>query len=148
MMIWGRDPVPRNRVLSGLTTMRALLTSGIKAILAVATLSTAAHWTLRVQRETTAAPVPVASLADPVATGSIEPRPVERQIERSAVPAGMPAAVVQPAPRPVAASGLDQSHLAALIAGSAPAKPKVAKAATRTASAEKAPPVEKVAAKR
>ena len=143
MMNWGRDPVPRNRVLSGLTTMRALLTSGIKAILAVATLSTAAHWTLRVQRESTAAPVPVASLADPVATGSIEPRP----IERSAAAASMPASATQPAPRPPAASGLDQSHLAALIAGSAPAKPKLAKA-TRTASAEKATPVEKVAAKR
>ena len=143
----GRDPVRRNRVLSGLTTMRALLTSGIKAILAVAALSTAAHWTLRVQRESTAAPVPVASLADPVATGSIEPRPIERQAERSVAAASMPAAATQPAPRPVAASGLDQSHLAALIAGSAPAKPKLAKA-TRTASAEKAPPVEKVAAKR
>jgi hypothetical protein len=54
--------------------MRALLTSGIKAILAVAALSTAAHWTLRVQRETAAPAVPVASLTDPVATGSIEAR--------------------------------------------------------------------------
>ncbi|MCJ2018103.1 MULTISPECIES: hypothetical protein [unclassified Methylobacterium] len=128
--------------------MRALLTSGIKAILAVAALSTAAHWTLRVQRESTAAPVPVASLADPVATGSIEPRPIERQAERSVAAASMPAGATQPAPRPAVASGLDQSHLAALIAGAAPAKPKVAKATTRTASAEKAPAVEKVAAKR
>jgi hypothetical protein len=33
--------------------MRRLLTGGIKAILAVAALSTAAHWTLRLQREPT-----------------------------------------------------------------------------------------------
>lgn len=125
--------------------MRALLTSGIKAILAVAALSTAAHWTLRVQRETAALAVPVASLTDPVATGSIEPRPVERPLA-----AGAPTSVTPPAPRPVAApaSGLDQSHLAALIAGSAPPKPKVAKVSTKTASADKAQPVEKVAAKR
>jgi hypothetical protein len=58
----------------------------------------------------------------------------------------------QPVPAPV--SGLDQTHLAALIAGAAPPKGKIAKAATRTASAERAPPteraptVEKVAARR
>ncbi|WP_331327893.1 hypothetical protein [Methylobacterium fujisawaense] len=58
--------------------MRALLTSGIKAILGIAALSTAAHWTLRVQRESAAPAVATASLAEPAATGSIEPRRVER----------------------------------------------------------------------
>ncbi|MBN6824674.1 hypothetical protein JRF84_34520, partial [Methylobacterium organophilum] len=58
--------------------MRALLTSGIKAILGIAALSTAAHWTLRVQRESAAPAVATASLAEPTATGSIEPRRVER----------------------------------------------------------------------
>ncbi|WP_331311628.1 hypothetical protein [Methylobacterium oryzae] len=56
--------------------MRALLTSGIKAILGIAALSTAAHWTLRVQRESAAPAVATASLAEPAATGSIEPRRV------------------------------------------------------------------------
>jgi hypothetical protein len=128
--------------------MRALLTSGIKAILAVAALSTAAHWTLRVQRESTAAPMPVAAIPDPVATGSIEPRQAERQVERPAAVASVPPSATGPRSPAAPASGLDQSHLAALIAGAAPAKPKVAKATTKTASAEKAPPVEKVAAKR
>ena len=55
-------------------------------------------------------------------------------------------------PPPV--SGFDQTHLAALIAGAKPPKPKVAKAATKTASvvktasAEKTPPAEKAAARR
>jgi len=114
--------------------MRALLTGGIKAILGIAALSTAAHWTLRVQRESApASPIAAfAGLPDPAATGSIEPRrPV------SAVAAVAPAAVV-PAPT----AGLDQGHLASLIAGATPAKAKVAKAATKTAAAEK------VAAKR
>lgn len=108
--------------------MRALLTGGIKAILGIAALSTAAHWTLRVQRESTpASPIAAfASLPDPAATGSIEPRR----------PAS--AAALVPAP----AAGLDQGHLAALIAGAAPAKAKVAKTATKTAAADK------VAAKR
>lgn len=56
--------------------MRALLTGGIKAILGIAAISTAAHWTLRVQRESASAS-PIAAFAstpDPVATGSIEPR--------------------------------------------------------------------------
>ncbi|MCJ2140982.1 hypothetical protein [Methylobacterium sp. E-066] len=113
--------------------MRALLTGGIKAILGIAALSTAAHWTLRVQRESTpASPIAAfASLPDPAATGSIEPRrPVS-------------AAAIAPAPvMPAPTAGLDQGHLAALIAGATPAKAKVAKAATKTASAEK------VAAKR
>lgn len=127
--------------------MRALLTGGIKAILAVAVLSTAAHWTLRMQRDS-AAPAPVAaSLPDPVATGSIEPRAIDRQADRP----GAVAAVSAPGPSSGAgigpASGLDQSHLAALIAGAKPPKPKVAKTATKTASAEKIPS-DKGAAKR
>ena len=117
--------------------MRALLTGGIKAILAVAALSTAAHWTLRVQRQA-ARPVAVAALPEPVATGSIEPRRVERPLAA----AGAPSAPVVPAAGIGPVSGLDQTHLATLIAGATPSKPKLAKAATRTASAEK------VAAKR
>ncbi|MCJ2058769.1 hypothetical protein MKL09_19740 [Methylobacterium sp. J-048] len=111
--------------------MRALLTGGIKAILGIAALSTAAHWTLRVQRESTpASPIAAfASLPDPAATGSIEPRrPVS-------APAVVPAPVAMPAP----GAGLDQGHLAALIAGATPAKAKVAKVATKTAAAEKVP---------
>ncbi|SDN45312.1 hypothetical protein SAMN05216360_108184 [Methylobacterium phyllostachyos] len=114
--------------------MRALLTSGIKAILAVAALSTAAHWTLRVQRES-AISVAAAAVPDPVATGSIAPRRVEPPLA-AASPAPAPAV-----PAPSSASGLDQSHLAALMAGAAPprkaAKP-VTKPATKTASVEKA----------
>ena len=80
--------------------MRALLTSGIKAILAVAALSTAAHWALRVQRE--AAPAAsVASIPDPVATGSIEPRATERPLAAigapaSAISSAMPSATSSP----------------------------------------------------
>jgi hypothetical protein len=117
--------------------MRALLTGGIKAILAVAVLSTAAHWTLRVQRESPA-PLPVAAgVPDPVVTGSIEPRRVERPVAVASAPpvAAVPVSAAKVAP----ASGLDQTHLAALIAGATPPKPKVAKAATKTASAEKTP---------
>ncbi|WCS27017.1 hypothetical protein LOK46_09445 [Methylobacterium sp. NMS14P] len=124
--------------------MRALLTSGIKAILGIAALSTAAHWTLRVQRESAAPAVATASLAEPAATGSIEPR----RVERAAALAPAPVAAAAPAPAARAAAGLDQSHLAALIAGTTPPKPKLAKTATKTASAEKAPVAEKVAAKR
>ncbi|KAA0121453.1 hypothetical protein CIW48_23945 [Methylobacterium sp. P1-11] len=126
--------------------MRALLTSGIKAILGIAALSTAAHWTLRVQRES-AVPVATASLAEPAATGSIEPRRVERAA--ALAPTSAPASVS--APVPVAArvpAGLDQSHLAALIAGATPSKPKLAKTATKTASAEKTPSAEKAAVRR
>ena len=109
--------------------MRALLTGGIKAILGIAALSTAAHWTLRVQRESApASPIAAfASMPDPAATGSIEPR--------RPVSAAAPAPAFVPAPT----AGLDQGHLAALIAGASPAKTKVAKATTKTASAEKAP---------
>lgn len=83
--------------------MRRLLTGGIKAILAIAALSTAAHWALRVQREP-AAPAPATAMAaipDPVSTGSITPRKIERQ----------------QAPTPTAAQGLDQQHLLKLISG-------------------------------
>ncbi len=122
--------------------MRALLTGGIKAILAVAALSTAAHWTLRVQREA-ALPVAAAAVSEPVATGSIEPRRVERPLAAASPPPApvVPAAGIGPV------SGLDQTHLATLIAGATPSKPKLAKAATRTASAEKVA-AEKVAARR
>ncbi|WP_457105132.1 hypothetical protein [Methylobacterium sp. P5_C11] len=124
--------------------MRALLTGGIKAILGIAALSTAAHWTLRVQRDSPA-PIPVAaSIPDPVATGSIEPRRVERTASLA------PAPVTPPVPVAAAraASGLDQSHLAALIAGAAPPKPKLAKAAAKTASADKTASAEKASARR
>jgi hypothetical protein len=139
--------------------MRALLTSGIKAILAVAALSTAAHWALRVQREAATPAVsvakssdPVARAPDPVVTGSVEPRQAVRPAPAVAGAALAGSTAAQPVPAPV--SGLDQTHLAALIAGTAPPKGKIAKAATRTASAERAPPteraptVEKVAARR
>ncbi len=69
--------------------MRALLTSGIKAILGIAALSTAAHWTLRVQRESAAPATATARPAEPTVTGSIEPRRVERAA--ALVPASVPA---------------------------------------------------------
>ena len=79
--------------------MRRLLTGGIKAILAIAALSTAAHWALRVQRDPVAAVARGPALPDPATTGSIEPRKVERP-------------VVAEGPT----RGLDQQHLGALIA--------------------------------
>lgn len=81
--------------------MRGLLTGGVKAILAIAALSTAAHWALRVQREPAPSARALASLPDPVTTGSIEPRRVER---------------ASGAKVETAASSLDQDHLASLIA--------------------------------
>ena len=48
------EPVAFQRFVPGLTIMRRLLTGGIKAILAIAALSTAAHWAMRIQREPTA----------------------------------------------------------------------------------------------
>ncbi|WP_375456783.1 hypothetical protein [uncultured Methylobacterium sp.] len=99
--------------------MRGLLTGGVKAILAIAALSTAAHWALRVQR----GPAPdghglsnqaLASLPDPATTGSIEPRKVERM------------AVAPPAPK--ASASLDQDHLSALIASTTGTRTKVQKA--------------------
>lgn len=118
------DPALRLRVLSGLTSMRALLTGGIKAILAIAALSTAAHWALRVQRD---APTPVptlASLSDPTTTGSIEPRRTERPVLPKGPdlkPADIKAAATKlpDAKASQTTSGLDQMHLSALIAGAA-----------------------------
>lgn len=95
--------------------MRRLLTGGIKAILAIAALSTAAHWAMRVQRDPAGAPSAMAAIPDPVTTGSIEPRKVERPPE---------------APKAVS-TGLDQRHLSALIAETAPEKPKAQKAAAK-----------------
>jgi hypothetical protein len=95
--------------------MRALLTGGIKAILAIAALSTAAHWALRVQREPTAPAPAMATLPEPTTTGSIEPRRIERPAAKG----------VERAPEKApAAAGLDQTHLAALIADATGAKPK------------------------
>ena len=79
--------------------MRRLLTGGIKAILAIAALSTAAHWALRVHREPAAAIARAPVLPEPTTTGSIEPRRVE-----------------SPAVAETATRGLDQQHLGALIA--------------------------------
>lgn len=87
--------------------MRRLLTGGIKAILAIAALSTAAHWALRVQRDPAeaAATTGMAAIPDPASTGSINPRKVERP--------AIPEAVAQ---------GFDQEHLLKLISGSMPEK--------------------------
>ena len=97
--------------------MRRLLTSGIKAILAVAALSTAAHWAMRVQREPEPQQNAMASIPDPVTTGSIVPR----KVERAAPPAAAVESVTQ---------GLDQQHLMKLFSN---------------ASAEKKAPVKAVA---
>lgn len=93
--------------------MRALLTGGVKAILAIAALSTAAHWALRVQRDPAPRAQALASLPDPVTTGSIEPRRVERGV------------AAQPASK--ASASLDQDHLSALIASTTGTKPKLPK---------------------
>ena len=85
--------------------MRRILTSGIKAILAIAVLSTAAHWALRLQRGPQAPALPVATLPDPVSTGSIAPRKVEALSGASVMTAS--------------ADGFDQEHLAKLMAGAA-----------------------------
>ncbi|AWN37010.1 hypothetical protein [Methylobacterium radiodurans] len=93
--------------------MRRLLTGGIKAILAIAALSTAAHWTLRVQREQ---PTTLArAIPEPTTTGSIAPSQAERA----------PAAAAAPA------RGLDQQHLGALIASHSGEKARVQKANAR-----------------
>lgn len=94
--------------------MRRLLTGGIKAILAIALLSTAAHWALRVQREPASSTTHLAALPDPVTTGSIEPK-----------------AAVQPAVAKAepAARGLDQGHLSALIASTTADKTRPQKSA-------------------
>lgn len=97
--------------------MRRLLTGGIKAILAIAALSTAAHWALRVQREQ---PTTLArAISEPTTTGSIAPRQAE--------------------PAPALASparGLDQQHLGALIASHSAEKARVQKASTRDTTRE------------
>lgn len=96
--------------------MRRLLTGGIKAIVAIAALSTAAHWAMRVQRAPTTAPAPVAAVKDPVATGSIHTRSggsltVDRVADVT--------------------SGLDQKRLGELISGAGMNKPRVEKAVAR-----------------
>lgn len=96
--------------------MRRLLTGGIKAIVAIAALSTAAHWAMRVQRAPTAVPAPVAAVKDPVATGSIPMRSAESPASER--PADM-------------TRGLDQKHLGELFSGATGNKPKVEKAAAR-----------------
>ena len=133
----GRDPVHRSGVHSGFDCMRSLLTSGIKAILAVAALSTGIHWALRLQRDSDGLTTPaIASIADPEMTGSISPRasappPPAAETRQAVAPA--PEAPAPLASRPAQArapqpSELDQSHLAALMANaSAPAPKKAAK---------------------
>lgn len=96
--------------------MRRLLTNGIKAIVAIAALSTAAHWAMRIQRAPAPSVVPVAAVKDPVSTGSIPVRAV-------ASPAGDRLADVT--------RGLDQKHLGELISGAAVTKPKVEKTAAK-----------------
>ncbi|KQP61341.1 hypothetical protein [Methylobacterium sp. Leaf108] len=103
--------------------MRRLLTGGIKAILAIAALSTAAHWALRVQREPAAeARAAAAAPADPVTTGSIAPRGGDRTSVEATKASGKDGA-----------AGFDQRRLSELIAGTAPekAKPKRAETAKR-----------------
>ncbi|NEU13423.1 hypothetical protein G3T14_14965 [Methylobacterium sp. BTF04] len=92
--------------------MRRLLTGGIKAILAIAALSTAAHWAMRVQREPSTLERVAATHSDPVTTGSIEPR--------------KPSLAVEDVTR-----GLDQRRLSELMAGAVPEKPKVQKAVAK-----------------
>lgn len=99
--------------------MRRFLTSGIKAILAIAVLSTAAHWAMRVQREPASPALPVAALADPVTTGSIAARKSERLAPEAAV---MPATL---------GGGVDKDHLAKLMAGAASERPKLQKAVAK-----------------
>ncbi|MEA1832317.1 hypothetical protein U8607_09495 [Methylobacterium durans] len=96
--------------------MRRLLSGGIKAILAIAALSTAAHWAMRVQREPAGRPAAVAAIPDPVTTGSIE-TPKASAARQS---------LAEGAPR-----GLDQDHLSALIASATGDKPKVQKAVAK-----------------
>lgn len=129
----GRDPVHRSGVHSGFDCMRSLGTSGIKAILAVAALSTGIHWALRLQRNSDGLTTPaIASIADPEMTGSISPRasaPPTAETRQAVAPA--PEAPAPLASRPAQARApqppaLDHSHLAALIA-TAPAPAPVPK---------------------
>ncbi|GAA0253262.1 hypothetical protein LNAOJCKE_2831 [Methylorubrum aminovorans] len=99
--------------------MRRFLTGGIKAILAIAVLSTAAHWAMRVQRDPASPALPVAALADPVTTGSISSQKSERPAVQAAVVPGS------------LGGGLDQDHLAKLMAGAASDRPKLQKAVAK-----------------
>ena len=101
--------------------MRGLLTGGVKAILAIAALSTAAHWAMRVQRDPAPSAPTVAALPDPVTTGSIEPR----RVERPAVEPVRKDARLDKDPR------LDQDHLSALIASTTGPVPKAQKAVAK-----------------
>ncbi|KQP03284.1 hypothetical protein [Methylobacterium sp. Leaf93] len=96
--------------------MRRLLTGGIKAIVAIAALSTAAHWAMRVQRAPTAMPAPLAAAKDPVSTGSILTRSAESPTRERLADV---------------TRGLDQKHLGELFSGATGDKPKVEKAAAR-----------------
>ncbi len=91
--------------------MRRHLTTGIKAILTVAALSTAVHWAMRFQREADTTPTAVAAVADPVTTGSIGQREIESPPESLFAPASGPT------------DTLDQQHLARLFGDAASAKP-------------------------
>lgn len=102
--------------------MRRFLTGGIKAILAIAVLSTAAHWAMRVQRDPASPALPVAALADPVTTGSIGSIGSQKS-ERPAVQAAVVPASL--------GGGLDQDHLAKLMAGAASDRPKLQKAVAK-----------------
>ncbi|GJE17536.1 hypothetical protein [Methylobacterium marchantiae] len=96
--------------------MRRLLTGGIKAIIAIAALSTAAHWAMRVQREPSPSVASAAAVKDPVATGSISPRKAEPVVEDRLTDV---------------TRGLDQKRLSELMAGVSPQKPKVEKAVAK-----------------
>ena len=100
--------------------MRRLLTGGIKAILAIAALSTAAHWALRVQREQPTAVARATAIPEPTTTGSIAPREAERPAAAVAAPA----------------RGLDPQHLGALIASHSGEKARVQKASARETTRE------------
>ncbi len=91
--------------------MRRHLTTGIKAILTVAALSTAVHWAMRFQREADDAPVAIAAVPDPVTTGSIGQRAIEAPAESLFAPAS------------VSGDALDQEHLTRLFGDAASAKP-------------------------
>lgn len=100
----------------GSTSMRRLLTGGIKAIIAIAALSTAAHWAMRVQRPPAISSAALPAVPDPVATGSITPRKAERPSEDRLMDVSR---------------GLDQKRLSELFSSAAPEKPKVQKAVAR-----------------
>ncbi|WP_019903099.1 hypothetical protein [Methylobacterium sp. 77] len=96
--------------------MRRLLTGGIKAIIAIAALSTAAHWAMRVQREPALTTSAMAAVKDPVSTGSITPRKLDSPAEDRLADV---------------TRGLDQKRLSELMAGASPEKPKLQKAVAK-----------------